>query len=734
MVIFRASTPQFLLGRERSLAIIDVRYRPLKTLIAVPLSLLLSSAWPGSAQISTTAPSTAESGRIQNIAPEEMWKRVTQCVVPAYPGLALDSHIAGTVDIGLGISPEGDVANHRVLDGKPLLVQSAVDAIHQWKFRPNIVQGQVTWSRVRALVRFNVDGTTAVDLAPGTLADDFGDPGTPKSTAKEFARPATSPVCKSAQLKTSETTPSATSAESSAPPDPLREAKDFYRKGDFDHAIQKYQQLLQERPNSGEIYAGLTRVYLKKKDVKQASDTITKGLQTADSPVVHVALGEVYFRQGKISAAELEWVNVIKSGHRDARAYLGLARVRWAISMYKSGWALIDQAHQLDPSDPEIRRIWVSKLSSAERIKYLEQYLAEDTNDDDETRAGMQHYLEYMKARAKDPRGACHLVSKTTTTETNLVRLMVDPTHLRGYGLSVLVNGEKSKLLLDTGASGILINRNLAEKAGVTKLSDADIRGIGDKGGRSGYTGLANSLKIGELEFHDCPVEVLEQRSVTGEDGLIGADVFDAFLVDIDFPHEKLHLSELPKRPDEAATKITLQTEREESNAPGESPTEKTAVAPEKSASSPHSGPQDRYIAPEMKSYTQVYRFGHNLLVPTFIGNTPVKLFLLDTGATSNLISPSAASEVTKVHGDPNMTVHGLSGSVKHVYSADKAIIQFGHLRQENQDLLAFDLSNISNGIGTETSGILGFAMLGLLDIKIDYRDGLIDFSYEPKR
>lgn len=684
--------------------------------------------------MSTTAPTNVEGGRIQNIAPEEMWKRVTQCVLPAYPGLALDSRTAGTVDIGLGISPEGDVANHRVLDGRPLLVQSAVDAIRQWKFRPNVAQGEMTWSRVRALVRFDADGTTTVDLAPAILADDFGDPGTPKSTAKEFARPASAPACKSAQLKTSEPAASPTSSEPSAPPDPLREAKEFYRKGDFDHAIQKYLQLLQERPNSGEVYAGLTRVYLKKKDVKQASDTITRGLQVADSPVGHVALGEVYFRQGKISAAELEWVNVIKSGQRDAHAYLGLARVRWAISMYKTGWALIDEAHQLDPADPEIRKIWVSKLSSSERIKYLEQYLGGDTNDDAETRAGMQHYLEYLKARAKDPRGACHLVSQTATTETNLVRLMSDPTHLRGYGLSVLVNGEKSKLLLDTGASGILINRNLADRAGVTKLSDADISGIGDKGSRNGYTGLANSLKIGELEFHDCPVEVLEQRSVTGEDGLIGADVFDAFLVDIDFPREKLRLNDLPKRPDEAATKITLQTEREESNTPGESPAEKTAVAPTKSASSPHAGPQDRYIAPEMKSYTQVYRFGHNLLVPTFVGATPVKLFLLDTGSTSNLISPSAASEVTKVHGDPNMTVRGLSGSVKKVYSADKAVIQFGHLRQENQDLLAFDLSNISNGIGTETSGILGFAMLSLLDIKIDYRDGLIDFSYVPKR
>jgi TonB family protein len=706
----------------------------LKILIAVALSILLSSAWSGSGQISTTAPSTAEPGRIQNIAPEEMWNRVTQCVLPNYPGLALDSGIAGTVDIGLGISPEGDVANHRVLDGKPLLLQSAVDAIRQWKFRPNMVQGEVTWSRVRALVRFNPDGTTAVDLAPGILADDFGDPGTPRSAATEFSRPASSPACKLVQAKPGEPSTSVTGPESSATLDLLREANGFYRKGDFDHAVEKFQQLLQERPNSAEVHAGLTRVYLKKKDVKRASDTITKGLHVADSPVVRVALGEVYFRQGKIPAAEQEWVNVIKSGHGDARAYLGLARVRWAISMYKSGWAMIDQAHRLDPSDPEIRKLWVGKLSSAERIKYLEEYLAGDTNDDAETRAGMQHYLEYLKARAKDPRGACHLVSEKATTETNLVRMMVDPTHLRGYGLSVLVNGEKSKLLLDTGASGILINRNLAERAGVTKLSDADIRGIGDKGSRSGYTGLANSLKVGELEFHDCPVEVLEQRSVTGEDGLIGADVFAAFLVDIDFPVEKLHLGELPKRPDETATKITLQTERDDSNTPGESPAERTAADPTKSASAPHPGPQDRYVAPEMKSYTPVYRFGHNLLVPTLIGDAPPKLFLLDTGSTSNLISPNAASEVTKVHGDPRKTVNGLSGSVKNVYSADKAVIQFGHLRQENQDLLALDLTNISNGIGTETSGILGFAMLRLLDIKIDYRDGLIDFNYDPKR
>jgi len=516
-------------------------------------------------------------------------------------------------------------------------------------------------------------------------------------------------------------------------PDLLHQAKTFYNKGDFDHASQIYSQLLHDQPNNPEVYAGLTRVYLKKKDLKQASDTITKGLQLADAPAVRVALGEVYFRQGKISQAEQEWAKVIQSGHADGRAYLGLARVRWAISMYKNASTMINEAHRLDPSDPEIRRSWMFRQSSAQKIKYLEEYLSGDTNDDVETRTSLRHYLEYLKARSQDSRGSCHLVSQNGATEASLVRLMDTPTRMRGYGLTVAVNGEKSKLLLDTGAPGILINRNLAEKAGVTRLSSFNVGGIGDKGEKTGYRARANSLKIGDLEFRDCPVSVLEQRSVIGDDGLIGADVFDAFLVDIDFPHEKLHLSPLPKRPDEPAPAITLQTERDDSNTPGDSASEKNGEPPAKSENAAHSGPQDRYIAPEMKSYTPVYRFGHNLLVPTSIGNAPIKLFLLDTGSSSNLISSAAATEVTRLHGDPRI-VEGLSGSVKKVYSADKAVIQFGHLRQENQDLLAFDLSHLSDSIGTEISGLLGFQTLALLDIKIDYRDGLVDFTYAPKR
>ena len=79
------------------------------------------------------------------------------------------------------------------------------------------------------------------------------------------------------------------------------------------------------------------------------------------------------------------------------------------------------------------------------------------------------------------------------------------------------------------------------------------------------------------------------------------------------------------------------------------------------------------------------------------------------------------------------MVVRGLNGRVRDVYRADDVSLAFAHFVQR-KSLLAFDLTNVSDSAGTEISGTLGFGMLYLLNIKIDYRDGLVDFSFEPNR
>ena len=63
-------------------------------------------------------------------------------VDPAYPALARQLRHSGVVHLKAIISKEGNVESLQVLDGDPLLVQSARDAVMQWHYRPTFLNGQ----------------------------------------------------------------------------------------------------------------------------------------------------------------------------------------------------------------------------------------------------------------------------------------------------------------------------------------------------------------------------------------------------------------------------------------------------------------------------------------------------------------------------------------------------------------------------------------------------------------
>jgi hypothetical protein len=96
-------------------------------------------------------------------------------------------------------------------------------------------------------------------------------------------------------------------------------------------------------------------------------------------------------------------------------------------------------------------------------------------------------------------------------------------------------------------------------------------------------------------------------------------------------------------------------------------------------------------------------------------------------------MSLNAAKSVTKVHDDPRLHVRGISGETNKVYVADKATLRFARLRQPTEDVTVLDLKHLSDSIGTEVSGIIGFTTLRFLDIKIDYRDGLVSMEPRPQ-
>src|SRR5258708_26704268 len=181
--------------------------------------------------------------------------------------------------------------------------------------------------------------------------------------------------------------------------------------------------------------------------------------------------------------------------------------------------------------------------------------------DNGEETKWMTEYLDFLKVTEDKPIHSCGLVSKVEQTETKLETMYGDSHRLRGIGLSVKLNDRNVRLLLDTGAGGIMVSRKVAEKTGLTRISALHFGGIGDKGLQSGYTAVADHIRIGELEFQDCVVSVSDKSAVAEEDGLIGADVLGAYLIDIDLPGMRLKLSPLPKRPEDTIAPKSLNSE-----------------------------------------------------------------------------------------------------------------------------------------------------------------------------
>jgi protein TonB len=62
-------------------------------------------------------------------------------VAPKYPDIAKQARVQGIVILEAIIDPTGNVTNVRVLRSIPLLDQSAIDAVRQWKYEPTLLNG-----------------------------------------------------------------------------------------------------------------------------------------------------------------------------------------------------------------------------------------------------------------------------------------------------------------------------------------------------------------------------------------------------------------------------------------------------------------------------------------------------------------------------------------------------------------------------------------------------------------
>lgn len=482
-------------------------------------------------------------------------------------------------------------------------------------------------------------------------------------------------------------------ATSSASPN--EDAIAAYKDADYLRAIPLLQAAVASTPKDPLLNAALLSALVYEGRVDEASDAAENAAAAfPQSPEVVAARGEFAFYMGDMPEAERLFKQAVVLKEATARAVFGLYRLYHAASLYRSARLYCLRAHEIDPHDALITLAYIRYLVSTKRQEILPPFIAshpwllERFEKEQESRDEVKNEINGRKVfEPQDP-------PKETTLQ--LVNLLDDPRRVRGVGIAVSINGgHPLKLLLDTGASGILVKQEAIDRAGLEHLGSFQASGIGDKGARASFVSIADTCSIGGLNYKTCVLSAVEGKGrIAGyEDGLIGADVFSDYVIEIDFQKHLLHLTPQPDRP-------------------------------------PSPQGYDRVVPPDETSFTKVFRFGHHLLVPTNLNGKSWGLFLIDTGSALSSVDSTFARLSTKIYGNEYMHVRGLSGSVNNVFEADKAELQFSRYKQRNLGLTAFNLNNANEHQEYRMSGILGLPVLAMFRLTIDYRNGLVNFDY----
>ncbi|HEV8523392.1 MAG TPA: TonB family protein [Terriglobales bacterium] len=79
-------------------------------------------------------------------------------VKPAYPAIAKNARIQGSVVLQAVISKQGSIENLRAVSGHPMLIPSAMEAVRQWRYKPYYLNGEPVEVETTVTVNFTLAG------------------------------------------------------------------------------------------------------------------------------------------------------------------------------------------------------------------------------------------------------------------------------------------------------------------------------------------------------------------------------------------------------------------------------------------------------------------------------------------------------------------------------------------------------------------------------------------------
>lgn len=77
-------------------------------------------------------------------------------IEPSYPKIALAARITGAVQLHAIIGKDGVIKELEAISGHPMLIQPAMDAVKQWRYRPYLLNGEAVEVETNITVTFQI--------------------------------------------------------------------------------------------------------------------------------------------------------------------------------------------------------------------------------------------------------------------------------------------------------------------------------------------------------------------------------------------------------------------------------------------------------------------------------------------------------------------------------------------------------------------------------------------------
>ena len=114
---------------------------------------VLGSILSNTAQISAPKLEPPKRVRISQGVTQGMRVRYIE---PSYPKIALAARITGAVQLHAIIGKDGVIKELEAISGHPMLIQPAMDAVKQWRYRPYLLNGEAVEVETNITVTFQI--------------------------------------------------------------------------------------------------------------------------------------------------------------------------------------------------------------------------------------------------------------------------------------------------------------------------------------------------------------------------------------------------------------------------------------------------------------------------------------------------------------------------------------------------------------------------------------------------